>query len=218
MTVEDYEAVRALYEEPGTLAYMPSFFPEEEPQAYFESYVKNMYRFYDFGMYVLEDARTGKLIGHAGLGVEDREDRDGREAKRKEAPEMDGSGGSDGRKTEDADMQTPDREDAIDRQKTVDENQRETAHVETPEETNTTVKITLGYVVSAPYRGKGLAALACREILLYARDSLYLDRVWIRVDRRNGASLAVARHLQQMFGDFIMIETCKSAASWIQWE
>ena len=71
MTVDDYEAVRALYEEPGMLAYMPSFFPAEEPEAYFESYVKNMYRFYDFGMYVLEDARTGRIIGHVGLGVED---------------------------------------------------------------------------------------------------------------------------------------------------
>ena len=48
--MDDYEAVRALYEEPGMLAYMPSFFPAEEPEAYFESYVKNMYRFYDFGM------------------------------------------------------------------------------------------------------------------------------------------------------------------------
>lgn len=45
MTVDDYEAVRALYEEPGMLAYMPSFFPAEEPRTYFESYVKNMYRF-----------------------------------------------------------------------------------------------------------------------------------------------------------------------------
>ena len=67
-------------------------------------------------------------------------------------------------------------------------------------------RITLGYVISTPYRGKGLASFACRQILLYARDSLYLDRVWIRVDQRNSASLAVARRLQQQFGDFIKVD------------
>ncbi len=56
--VDDYEAVRALYEEPGMLRLYALLFPAEEPEAYFESYVKNMYWFYDFGMYVLEDART----------------------------------------------------------------------------------------------------------------------------------------------------------------
>ena len=115
--MDDYEAVRALYEEPGMLAYMPSFFPAEEPEAYFESYVKNMYRFYDFGMYVLEDARTGRIIGHVGLGVEDSEDPDGRETERIEEA-----------------------------------------------------------------------------------------RLWTRVDQRNSASLAVARRLQQQFGDFIKVD------------
>ena len=70
----------------------------------------------------------------------------------------------------------------------------------------TDARITLGYVISTPYRGKGLASFACRQILLYARDSLYLDRVWIRVDQRNSASLAVARRLQQQFGDFIKVD------------
>ena len=152
MTGEDYEAVQRLYEEPGMLAYMPSFFPAEEPEGYFESYIKNMYRFYDFGMYVLVDMQTGKIIGHAGLGVEEGTDGCGQEAEGAEA------------------------------------------------------RITLGYAISAPYRRKGLAALACREILLYARDSLYLDRVWIRIDERNLASLAVAQQLRQQFGAFVAVE------------
>ena len=164
--MDDYEAVRALYEEPGTLTYMPSFFPAEEPEAYFESYVKFMYRFYDFGMYVLEDARYGKIIGHAGLGVEDGEDSSkvGRNG-----GEVVVAGG----------MPVKEQADA---------------------------RITLGYVISAPYRHKGLATLACRKILLYARDSLYLDHVWIRVAQRNGGSLAVAHHLQQLFGDFVIVD------------
>ena len=95
MTVDDYEAVRALYEEPGMLAYMPSFFPAEEPEAYFESYVKNMYRFYDFGMYVLEDARTGRIIGHVGLGVEDGTESDGGRTAQTEESGRNDSRGSD---------------------------------------------------------------------------------------------------------------------------
>ena len=178
--MDDYEAVRALYEEPGTLTYMPSFFPAEEPEAYFESYVKNMYRFYDFGMYVLEDARTGRIIGHVGLGVEDGTESDGGRTAQTEESGRNDSRGSDRWEPEAPTVETG-------RQKS--------------EETTG-----LGYVISTPYRGKGLASFACRQILLYARDSLYLDRVWIRVDQRNSASLAVARRLQQQFGDFIKVD------------
>ena len=73
MTAEDYHAVLDLYKDPMDLEYMDSFFPEEGQKDFFESYVNNMYRFYGFGMYVIEDASTGKIIGHAGLGVEDAE-------------------------------------------------------------------------------------------------------------------------------------------------
>lgn len=206
--MDDYEAVRALYEEPGMLAYMPSFFPAEEPEAYFESYVKNMYRFYDFGMYVLEDARTGRIIGHVGLGVEDSEDPDGRETERIEEARLDDSIGSDRWEPEAPTVETG-------RQKSEEatgKTDRQASETETAVEDGIAVKepidarITLGYVISTPYRGKGLASFACRQILLYARDSLYLDRVWIRVDQRNRASLAVARRLQQQFGDFIKVD------------
>ena len=74
MKVEDFAAVKALYDEPGTLRYMNSFFETDDDEAFFASYVKNMYRFYDFGMYVLEDKVTGRIIGQAGLGVTEDED------------------------------------------------------------------------------------------------------------------------------------------------
>lgn len=73
MTKTDYEAVKALYEEPGTLAYMHSFFEGDDEEAFFDSYVKHMYRFYDFGMYVLEEKETGAVIGHVGLGMAENE-------------------------------------------------------------------------------------------------------------------------------------------------
>ena len=208
MTVDDYEAVWALYEEPGMLAYMPSFFPAEEPEAYFESYVKNMYRFYDFGMYVLEDARTGRIIGHVGLGVEDGTESDGGRTAQTEESGRNDSRGSDRWEPEAPTVETGRQKS----EETTGKTDRQASETETAVEDGIAVKepidarITLGYVISTPYRGKGLASFACRQILLYARDSLYLDRVWIRVDLRNSASLAVARRLQQQFGDFIKVD------------
>ena len=76
MKKEDFEAVKALYDEPGTLRYMNSFFETDDDEAFFFSYVENMYRFYDFGMYVLEDKSTGAITGHVGLGVAENEDGD----------------------------------------------------------------------------------------------------------------------------------------------
>ena len=48
---------------------MHSFFETDDDRAFFESYVEHMYRFYDFGMYALEEKETGKIIGHVGLGL-----------------------------------------------------------------------------------------------------------------------------------------------------
>lgn len=69
MQAEDYEAVHALYEDREALRYMDSFFRGEDHRDFFESYVKNMYRFYDFGMYVLVEKATGTIVGHVGLDV-----------------------------------------------------------------------------------------------------------------------------------------------------
>ena len=69
MKKEDLAAVKALYDEPGALRYMNSFFETDDDEVFFISYVANMYRFYDFGMYVLEDKSTGVIVGHVGLGM-----------------------------------------------------------------------------------------------------------------------------------------------------
>lgn len=160
MTVDDYEAVRALYEEPGMLAYMPSFFPAEEPEAYFESYVKNMYRFYDFGMYVLEDARTGRIIGHVGLGVEDGTESDGGRTAQTEESGRNDSRGSDRWEPEAPTVETGRQKS----EETTGKTDRQASETETAVEDGIAVKepidarITLGYVISTPYRGKGLAS------------------------------------------------------------
>ena len=45
-----------------------SFLAAEDESAFLESYIRHMYPFYDFGMYVLE--REGRILGLAGLDVE----------------------------------------------------------------------------------------------------------------------------------------------------
>ena len=69
MKKEDFEAVHAMYEDQEAVRYMPSFFSGRDHRAFFDSYVDHMYRFYDFGMYVLEEKKTKELLGHVGLDV-----------------------------------------------------------------------------------------------------------------------------------------------------
>jgi len=143
MNVGDFEAVKALYDEPGTLRYMNSFFETDDDEAFFRSYVENMYRFYDFGMYVLEDKMTGADVGHVGLGV--------------------------------------------------------------AEDKNKEPVVTLGYVICANYRRRGLAYRACRSVLSYAQNDLQLERVEIQVHPENEPSIGLARKLEKDFPGFVRL-------------
>lgn len=77
-TMADFDALVALYDEPG-LAYrlaedggrIPGFieplYPKEEERAYQESYVRHMYRYFGYGMWLILERESGTLIGRAGL-------------------------------------------------------------------------------------------------------------------------------------------------------
>jgi RimJ/RimL family protein N-acetyltransferase len=62
----------ALYEEPGMTDHMEGLYPYEKEREYEQAYIDNMYRFYGYGMWIVIEKETGKLIGRA--GVEHRED------------------------------------------------------------------------------------------------------------------------------------------------
>jgi len=143
MAADDYEAVHALYKEPGALDYMESFFTGEDEEGFFESYVNNMYRFYDFGMYVVQEKEAGRIVGHVGLGI------------------MEGTDGE--------------------------------------------PSVTLGYIISESYRRKGTALWACQKVLDYAKDSLYLDKVEIRIHPMNGASMALGKKLEKEYPGFAAV-------------
>lgn len=64
-----------LYSGEGMTDYMEPLYPYEEERAYQEAYIKHMYGFYGYGMWIVCEKETGKLIGRA--GVEHREELDG---------------------------------------------------------------------------------------------------------------------------------------------
>lgn len=53
----------------------------------------------------------------------------------------------------------------------------------------------IGYVISAPWQGKGIAEEVCRAMLAYGREELGLERVNAFVDRENRASLRLCEKL-----------------------
>lgn len=64
-----------LYAGKGMTDYVEPLYPYEEEKKYQEAYIRNMYGFYGYGMWIVCDKNTGELIGRAGL--EHREELDG---------------------------------------------------------------------------------------------------------------------------------------------
>lgn len=68
ITTDDVMRLYELYRDESVVRYMDSLFPEPEQEiAYTEEYIKNVYGFYGYGMWVLEEKESGTVIGRAGL-------------------------------------------------------------------------------------------------------------------------------------------------------
>lgn len=74
-SMEYLDALFELYAEEGMTDYIEPLYPYEKEKEYQQAYIDNMYRFYGYGMWIVCDKVTGKLIGRA--GVEHREELDG---------------------------------------------------------------------------------------------------------------------------------------------
>lgn len=69
-TVADVEEFYRIYSEPSITYYMEELFQDPaEERAYMESYIKQVYGFYGFGMWTVLLKETGQVIGRAGLNV-----------------------------------------------------------------------------------------------------------------------------------------------------
>lgn len=69
-TVADVKDFYRIYREPSITYYMEDLFQDpDEENAYMESYIKQIYGFYGFGMWTVLLKDTGQVIGRAGLSV-----------------------------------------------------------------------------------------------------------------------------------------------------
>jgi RimJ/RimL family protein N-acetyltransferase len=66
-SMEDMDALFALYAQPGVTDYMEGLYERDEEERYEQAYIENMYRYYGYGMWLVEKKGTGEIIGRAGL-------------------------------------------------------------------------------------------------------------------------------------------------------
>lgn len=78
LALSDLEALQELYDQPGVTwrfdekgeripGYIEPLYSMEEEKEYQKAYISNMYGYYGYGMWLVTDRVSGKLIGRAGL-------------------------------------------------------------------------------------------------------------------------------------------------------
>lgn len=72
--MSDLDDLFALYQYDGMTDYMEGLFPYEEEKKYQKAYIECMYHYFGFGMWLVFEKESGKLVGRAGF--EQREDLD----------------------------------------------------------------------------------------------------------------------------------------------
>lgn len=72
MTLEDLDDINALYKEGGSACLMPEFsLDKEEEKERIRTYILYMYGLYQFGMWVVIEKKSQRLIGRVGFGIAD---------------------------------------------------------------------------------------------------------------------------------------------------
>ena len=71
ITLDDLDGLFALYAGEGMTEYLDPLYEYEKEKEYQRSYINYMYRLYGYGMWVVIEKATGKLIGR--VGIENRE-------------------------------------------------------------------------------------------------------------------------------------------------
>lgn len=75
MTVCDIEALYGLYEDSETAEYVEGLSEDiREEKEKMEAYIRNMYGFFEYGLWAVVEKSTGRLIGRAGISNRDTED------------------------------------------------------------------------------------------------------------------------------------------------
>lgn len=67
ITLEDLDALFELYAAPEMTAYMEPLYEYAKEKEYQRAYIAHMYGFYGYGMWLVQQKDSGKIIGRAGL-------------------------------------------------------------------------------------------------------------------------------------------------------
>lgn len=74
--LEDLDRLYEIYRDPSITQYMEGLYEDrKEEERYTQAYIRCMYGFYGYGMWIVEEKASGRIIGRAGL--EHREDAEG---------------------------------------------------------------------------------------------------------------------------------------------
>jgi len=72
MTTEDLDAVRALYQEEERPGFFPEFSPDRaREEERITAYIHSMYELYQFGIWVVIEKESKKIVGRVGFGIAD---------------------------------------------------------------------------------------------------------------------------------------------------
>jgi len=67
-TINDVDSFYEIYQEPSITEYMEGLYEDRDAEiAYIQDYIKNIYRFYGYGMWTVLEKTGGKVIGRAGI-------------------------------------------------------------------------------------------------------------------------------------------------------
>lgn len=65
---DDVDSFYEIYREPSITEYMEGLYEDRDAEvAYVQDYIRNVYRFYGYGMWTILEKKNGKIIGRAGL-------------------------------------------------------------------------------------------------------------------------------------------------------
>ena len=65
--MDDLDALYALYEQPHVTDFIEPLYAYAQEREYEQNYIERIYGFYGFGMWLVFEKETGRLIGRAGL-------------------------------------------------------------------------------------------------------------------------------------------------------
>lgn len=207
LCLDDMKALFELYAQPGMTEYMEELYPWEEELEYERAYIENMYRLYEYGMWLVFDKVTGELIGRAGL--EHRpypEEGEDAHAQGFTEPKMSLEQSVDVEQNEKV-MQSVDAEQNEDAVQSVDTEQNESVDAEPNEymdqgsswdsvpTDSQHLELEMGYAIASSRWHQGYATEVCTGIIEYAKEHLDYKRINCLIQRENQNSIALMEKL-----------------------